>query len=144
MQLSLLNKPTISYTLNWISVRLRKKWSFPEDMMVARKHNDGVWTIHWTVRWIHPKKQQRRGAPSSAVLDSSFPEPCCACICFVVMHSWRMVLAWGLGTQTERTSLATQTKSCSPDVHSSAWSTSTNTPRINCSRLEFMLNRKIN
>nr|KAF6444190.1 hypothetical protein HJG59_008500 [Molossus molossus] len=30
-----------------------------------------------------------------------------------------------------------QTKSCSPDVHSSARTTSRNTPRINCSHLEF-------
>lgn len=84
--------------------------------------------LHRTVRWTHLDNQQRRDAPSSAIPVPSFPEPCLSvCLLAVAMPLQRTVGVRG-GGGTLGTSFMVQTRSCPPDRHSSACTTSTNTP----------------
>lgn len=133
----------MSYTLNWISVRLKNSqaflriWWWLENTVTVSGLFTGLWD-----GFILRNSRDLELPPQPSWTPVS-PNPACACICWLPRSCGRRFLLGGLGTQTEnifsdpdQKLLTRCAQLCLEYI--------TNTPCINCSRLEFMLNRKIN
>lgn len=119
----------------------KKKSSFLEYRMVARENNGMAQSslFYWTVRWIYLKKQWRLKAPPSSVIRiCSFLEPGPGMYLLAAVTHFRGTQVYVYDGQgpTLGIPFMAQTISGYPDV-SSACTTSTKKPHINCSCLEF-------